>query len=273
MKRLLLALITATCLASPVHAWNAEGHRTVAEVAGPDLSPRARAEVRRILHQHPDQDISLAEAAVWPDKIRDDQRYDHPTWHYTNIPFFDEVPPRQLRSQIDVRWAINHNTRILKDRRASLSERAIALSWLAHLIGDIHQPLHATSRFAPETPDGDRGGNDYLVHLRPDDEGIKLHSYWDAAGGLYLDGANRSRVVSLARDFRDELPRVDSEVAVVDPRAWADESHDLATDVVYKDLHPGDVLSNEYISRARQTSKKRMTLAGYRLADFLNRVF
>ncbi|MGE0495509.1 MAG: S1/P1 nuclease [Vulcanimicrobiota bacterium] len=272
MKKFFVLAFLLALVASPGAAWNAEGHRTVAHVAEADLSDDAKEEIRIILQEHPYDEVrSLADSAVWPDVVRTNPAYHRANWHYTNIPFFDGIDERPVPSETDILWAINRVTRDLKNERATRRQKAIALSWAAHLIGDIHQPLHATSRYSSDFPSGDRGGNSFQVKFGQ--RSVKLHGYWDSAGGLYWRGANSGRVRHIADDFREEMPRVEGEMAIVDPRAWADESYQLARDVVYKDLNPGDVLSNDYVNKARDTSKKRMTLAGYRLADFLNRVF
>jgi hypothetical protein len=93
---------------SPAHAWNALGHRLVADIAWEQLTPERRKEIVDILRRHPrfDEDFVrqmprdvdeerwiFQQAAVWPDIARgfkgeDLKTYNHPTWHYVNIPVF-----------------------------------------------------------------------------------------------------------------------------------------------------------------------------------------
>ena len=55
---------------------------------------------------------------------------------------------------------------------APRNEKRVALRFIAHLIGDIHQPLHA--KFAE-----DRGGNS--IDIRFNGRKENLHSPWDTA--------------------------------------------------------------------------------------------
>ncbi len=53
-----------------------------------------------------------------------------------------------------------------------------AMRLLIHYVGDIHQPLHATTKFDSSYPAGDRGGNSFKLLEK---DGIKeLHAAWDS---------------------------------------------------------------------------------------------
>jgi len=54
----------------------------------------------------------------------------------------------------------------VKIRTGTDEEKEIYLTWLLHLIGDIHQPLHCTAVFSEQFPNGDKGGNDAFVRIR-----------------------------------------------------------------------------------------------------------
>ncbi|GIT28900.1 MAG: hypothetical protein Ct9H300mP1_09460 [Planctomycetaceae bacterium] len=59
---------------------------------------------------------------------------------------------------------------------------AVCVTWLCHLVGDVHQPCHSTASFtARRFLRGDRGGND--VPIRGDKKDINLHMYWDGPFG------------------------------------------------------------------------------------------
>jgi hypothetical protein len=159
----LLAL--ALLLPSPAVAWWDYGHETVARIAWLEASPRTRAQVSRLLRH---QDLlgtpecrarTIGQAAIWADcvkKLGDRFRYASP-WHYQNIQIcgtFDLVAACPdggcLTVQIARHWAR------LADRGAPVRERLLALAFLTHLIGDLHQPLQIGDR-------GDRGGNDLRI--------------------------------------------------------------------------------------------------------------
>lgn len=262
-------LLLACLLTLPALAWNDEGHRTVALVAERQLSPRARQWVTDVLRAHPHGAGNLSEAAGWPDRVRDMPEYHHQSWHYINIPLFLDPPERDVEVTGDILPALNRATRTLKDKHASANDKAIALAWLVHLVGDIHQPLHAANGYSSEFPEGDRGGG--LLKVVLGQEPVKLHSFWDAAGGLYWRGANHGRLDAIVDDLLRAHP-VDTRAEVRTPSKWADESHQLASDVVYAGVVAGQPLSPEYIAKAREVSQDRMALAGYRLASLIERL-
>jgi hypothetical protein len=123
-------------------------------------------------------------AARWPDDVRDDPRYHRPVWHYVNIPFRPgradqgEVPPGE-----NVLTAFAQQRATLRDPDARDADRAVALCWVLHLVGDVHQPLHTTTLVTPQFAEGDRGGNDFFVRPSPRGEAINLHAFWDGLAG------------------------------------------------------------------------------------------
>ncbi|MEW6282532.1 MAG: S1/P1 nuclease, partial [Candidatus Eremiobacterota bacterium] len=210
-------------------------------------------------------------ASVWPDRIRErGDRLSHATWHYVNLPYAVGVEPPRPTSQENVVWAIEHNRRILFDPGRSDRERAVALSWVLHLVGDVHQPLHACSRYAPDYPQGDRGGNDFLI--RTGSTSIRLHSYWDAAAAMLLDRPPPGRLRGMAGELRASHPRA-SLPALADrrPSEWAAESRRLAETAAYEGVEFDRTVTQEYAARARKVARERLVIAGYRLADLLNR--
>ena len=52
-----------------------------------------------------------------------------------------------------------------KVRSGTDEEKAIYLTWLMHLVGDIHQPLHCAAVFSEQFPNGDKGGNDAFIRI------------------------------------------------------------------------------------------------------------
>ena len=266
---LIRCFLLSLLLAASALAWNDEGHRTVALVAERQLSPQARRWVKSVLSAHPQGVRNLSDAAGWPDRVRDDPEFHHQEWHYVNFPLFVDTPERPIPLTGDVLPALNRVTRILKDRRALARDRAIALAWLVHLVGDVHQPLHAANGYWAAFPEGDRGGGHLMVGFGQ--ELVKLHAFWDAAGGLYWKGANHNRLASIVEGLLVDYP-VDARGQVRDPAKWAQESYDLARDAAYPGVQPEQALSPEYIAHARQVAQDRMTLAGYRLANIIERL-
>ncbi len=149
---------------------------------------------------------------------------------------------------------------------ASDDLKSYDLVWLLHLVGDLHQPLHATARFT-DGLDDDRGGNDELVQPTSG-SAINLHAYWD---GLLGDRATPDEAVAAAND----LPQADpSEAAVSDPALWTIGSFAIAQNEVYTGLiGPGAGpfnLTRDYQDDALATARERAALAGARLAKLIN---
>ena len=180
MRRFLIGLLI---LALPLEAWNATGHRIVAAIAYDRLTPQAKARVDELLKQHPDfaglspRDAFLA-AAVWPDTIKGDSRfYDdiaanpkptpllpgfpsmarHTNWHYVDLPFSPDGTRLERPKKPN---ALTELRRILKEPELT----AYDLPWLIHLTGDVHQPLHCTSRFTSALPKGRRRAVNLVVY-------------------------------------------------------------------------------------------------------------
>ena len=134
---------------APLPVWYALGHRVVAWIAEGRLTPHADSAVRDILGGQ-----SMADASLWADQIRGSRRDTGPL-HYVNIPLdataYDSA--KQCPGGQCIIAAIESDLRILADPGASSIERAEALKFLIHFMGDLHQPLHVSNN-------GDRGGND-----------------------------------------------------------------------------------------------------------------
>lgn len=164
MKQVVFLLLASFYLNS-AGAWGPTGHRAVGEVAEKYLSKWKLRKIKKLLDGE-----SLARVSNWPDKIKsdpDNYRYTY-SWHYTNWPVGqDQYDPNQSGSLIT---SIQDNIKILKDKKKSKSERAFALKFLVHLIGDLHQPLHVGNG-------EDRGGNRCKVYYQK--ELVNLHKMWD----------------------------------------------------------------------------------------------
>jgi hypothetical protein len=262
---LLTALAGLSAVAS---AWNDVGHRTIAAIANDHLTPAVRAEVERLL-----AGTSIQDGAVWADDVRRDRPNTGP-WHYKDQYFRDDR--RRVRNQPGLEnavWAIKRFTAVLADRTKSDAERGEALRWVLHFVGDIHQPLHAASRESVALPDGDRGGNSFRVGIagqfsrmpRPPEN---LHALWDLGAGLFLPGTSP---VQLSQTIQAALP-IKSLRGVGDssPDDWQRESFDIAKNFVYST--PENVPpSSEYLRESRERAIRRAALAGYRLAEVLNK--
>ena len=325
-------------------AWNDRGHCVVAQVAYRQLSPKAQDEAIRILKadktpkskcvydqlkeaiggfvEDPEdfRECLFEKAATWPDLIRGNDAESMDDWHFINLaikpdPHAGGAPAQDLTATLaenagrnDVKnavQALQWNARMLVKPQANAHEKARALCWVMHLVGDVHQPLHCAALVTAAFPEGDRGGGWFRVKdptLADPPQNDNLHKFWDRGLGL-IDRAKPfadvfGPVVAQADDLLARLPRTqtnvkaglaqDAKIRAKSPAAelaeplylsWAKKSRDLAETWAYAigngtvaPIAPGGTLDDDYVSHARDLAEKRATLAGYRLADLLNRL-
>jgi hypothetical protein len=305
MSRFRVALIAgalAAC-APAAFAWHDTGHMVVAQIAFLRLSATAKARVDALLTPPPDRRpwIHLCAGgyraatcemtydpitiAVWMDDFRGDSLNEsYAPWHYINFrPLFDGIPaatnvgpePENVLARIN--WAIN----TLAAANSYGRREAEILGFLYHLVGDVHQPLHASTRYTAALPEGDAGGNRFPI-LTADGRTSNLHSFWDGSAGLFgddpyprqpLDQAGRDRILALANAVMKEHPAETLDWTDLDPHAWVVESNTLARQLAYAGIKEGEAPSAAYTDEAQKLSKKRIATAGYRLAAVLNALF
>ena len=142
------------------------------------------------------------------------------------------------------------------------------LVWLLHLAGDVHQPLHCTSRFTHTQTSGDAGGNFVKVHC-PHCPG-KLHAFWDDALGTSHDVDD---AITAAQQLSPADPKAGAQLA---PDEWVREGVALAKSKVYTSpvkIGAGPfTLSSSYIKKADALAAKQVALAGLRLGNLLNQI-
>lgn len=270
--RLKIAVVLAAAAAlvpSPALAWGKTGHRVVAAIADKQLSGLARANVEQILGHGE----SLDEAANWPDWMRSDpapfwQKTSTP-WHYVTLNgiIYDHAP-----SEGDALEALGRFTRTLQDPNASLADKQMALRFVVHLIGDLHQPLHVGKCC-------DKGGNDVKVKWFGRD--LNLHSVWDSA---MIDDEQLSFTEFAAKLDRHISPQDVVAWWDINPRDWISESAQIR-DTLYppppkaapkgkKSKGPAvPELSYAYVYRFTPVMERRLSQGGVRLAAYLNYIF
>ena len=262
---------------APTRAWGPQGHRLVALVAAGHLNAMALRNVTWLLG-----DRSLADVAVWADEYLADH---HQTsfWHYVNIPVdaarYDRdrdcpTQPGVRRGDRLDRWRDCAVDRILysRDRLATASldraDRAVALKFLVHFVGDLHQPFHALGV--------ERGGNGIPVTAFGSptctyNDGTpypcNLHGIWDSA--LVARRKLDDRQYLAALEQRIAQNRWASR-ATGSPEEWAMQSHDLARAAL---LPPHGLVDDAYYRAQLPAIDERLALAGLRLAALLNATF
>jgi hypothetical protein len=126
-------------LSSKVFAWGNEGHAIVAQIGEDHLLPNARAAILKLL-----PNTKLASVASWADAIKQDPQWVHTKpWHFVNIPDGEDYTQAARDPEGNVVTAISDMVKVLKNPASSIADKQNALKFLVHLVGDIHQPLHA----------------------------------------------------------------------------------------------------------------------------------
>jgi hypothetical protein len=176
--------------------------------------------------------------------------------------------------------ALRQNERILRDPKTDDAAKAVALRYVIHVMGDVHQPLHCASLYSVEHPGGDSGGNDFKI--KGSRLGARnLHALWDEGCGVLIKSADRSMEAPFARDrvrrLADRLerlhPQAPQKPAFDDFAALAAESNKIARETAYAGIEEGAAPSQEYLRKGREASETRLALAGERLAELLNAIF
>jgi hypothetical protein len=264
---------------------------------------------------------AFVRAAVWPDMVRparpgseyetykprDITDYHRGYWHYTSIPWqmpatrpstrsatgpssrplttmrASTRPATQEAARENILTALDANAAALADLHATGKDRAVALAWVEHLVGDVHQPLHAIAMFSADLPDGDHGGNEIVI--RAEGAVTRLHSFWDS---VMSNSDAYDAVEFLAEDILNDpqLQRAKLHELAERPAftQWADESYRWATSMSYlngrlryamardyydKRINDNDVppVPPSYYANTRALARRRIALAGYRLAE------
>lgn len=306
----LMAVIMGLFTATEARAWFDGGHMLVAYIAYNKLSASTRVRVDRLLRLNPIYGtwtkhvsanqrglVAFMMAATWPDCIKqsacspgyvsdggdvppgdstDAQNIGysdmlmHKYWHFVDVPFEAGSPGKPPKKP-------NALTQIELLRQAIGTDepdnvKSYDVVWLEHLVGDVHQPLHCTSRFTRNHPDGDAGGNEVPFCEKPCKD--ELHAYWD---GLLGDKPSIADVSNTGNDLLARGRPAGADDA--DPSSWVQNSFELAKTKAYMspisdDNDPSVTVSPRpdaaYQTTALGAARSQAMLAGYRLAALLN---
>ncbi len=275
----LLLLMTAAAT-RPAWAWGPLGHRTIGAIADQLLNAHAHAVVAGLLQDdldqfgNPSHRTTLEAVGNWADEIRGTPA-SHPTWHYDNRPACGTEPRSEYCRDGQCNTAqLERLIRVVSDTRATPRERNEALKWIVHLVGDIHQPLHAADN-------DDEGGNAVAVALA----GVRtrrrtnLHSVWDdQLVRLALQTRNTRRPPADVAALASQAENLRHSRGQGTPEEWAQESNSLARRFAY---HYAEfachaiprrivILDADYERAAERVVRDQLLLAGARLAALLN---
>ncbi|OAY24743.1 endonuclease 4 isoform X2 [Manihot esculenta] len=271
-------------LVTGILGWGKEGHYAVCKIAEEYLTEDAVAAVKELLPDSAEGD--LAAVCSWPDEIRFHYRWSS-ALHYIDTPDFkcnyqycrDCHDSAGLKDRCVTGAILNYTNQLTSVYQNSNSvfqyNLTEALMFLAHFIGDVHQPLHVGFT-------GDLGGNTIMVHWYR--RKTNLHHIWDdmiidsAVKTFYgSDLANMIQAIqnNITDDWSNQLPLWEycQNNRTVCPDPYASESVSLACKFAYKNATPGSTLGDDYFLSRLPIVEKRLAQGGIRLAATLNRIF
>jgi hypothetical protein len=301
-----IGLIAICAATSASYGWDSYGHMSVAYVAYQKLTPTVRAKADALLKKNPDYNnwvkvipsgssqsqknmMVFMIAATWPDRIKSAPGYHedaansqcgpastqnigftdtfrHRCWHFVDAAFTQDgsnVPATPVPNA-EERIALFEP--VLSGNDDDL--KAYDLSWVLHLVGDLHQPLHCSTRVRKGQPDGDHGGNLTTIKRTGTAKATALHAYWDDLPGT---GESVTKVIKSAK----KLPAADAMKALdLNVTDWVNEGVQLSKTKVYvapigKAGGPFK-LTKTYKSNSKKVAQQQVALAGERLANLLN---
>ena len=239
---------------APSFAWLDKGHRIVALIAEANLTAEARKKIGEILPEK----MTLADAAVWPDHEGRSIRDFNPL-HYVSIPEtaggYDQA--RDCRERNCMVEALKWFSSVIADKNAPIMGRRLALYYVAHLVGDMHQRLHAGRV-------GDRGGVDISVSYKG--AITNLHFFWDT-NLVELEAGTEEEIAKRLVTNLTKEERLKWQAG--DPTQWTNESLVLVRSHAYN-TGPSAELSDDYVEQARPIVRIRLVQAGLRLGWLLN---
>ena len=252
--------IIAAAAISQATAWWGKGHEIVAQIAYDKLkaeSPASIDQINKVLgfltRDQPsilkEKNYPMIEGSTWADDVKAKGGSFQNEWHFSDEPVFDDNTPQNQftieHNPQNVTLVIPELIKILKKqsgyentytyqtiRNNPLFQnedaddiQSIALRLLIHYVGDVHQPLHAASRYNANYKKGDKGGNFFGLQVRG---GAKnRHSAWDSVMYEFtgfeqnpMDEATHSRLVSDTQKIVSRHPVSAAKVSDLNPRDW-----------------------------------------------------
>ena len=253
MKKSFLSFALVICISISSFGWGPNGHRATGWIAEKHLSKKARKAIEKLLKGQ-----SLAITATWMDDVRSDSTYDYMVdWHWVTIPFGNTYDKTTKNPNGDIIATLERIIAELKSKKLTEEEQVNRIRILAHLVGDIHQPLHVGGL-------DDRGGNNVKVNWFRNES--NLHRVWDSD---MIDDTKLS-YTELAQSLDKPTAAQILAWQKTSVRDWANESQALK-DNVYA-IGNGK-LGYEYAYKNFPIVRTRLLQAGVRLAGIINEIY
>ncbi|WP_417450682.1 S1/P1 nuclease [Kordiimonas sp.] len=257
LRRFFCGLVMIAGLSISASAYGPTGHRVIAELASKHLTPEAEAAIKKLLG-----DEFMAEAANWPDEMRSNPdafwRKETQTYHYINLPDGVSYEDSAKNPAGDALTALELFSNRVRDESLTLEERQLALRFIIHIVGDLHQPLHAGRA-------EDWGGN--RIDVVWFEEMSNLHKVWD-------EDLINYKLLSFTEWVRFLDPKISgddiAEWQKAEPTDWVRELIALRGDI----YNVGNaIFSYDYVYKYTPLVKSQLSKGGIRLAGYLNNLF
>ena len=242
------------------YSWGVLGHRIVGEIAEAYLTPRAKAEIKKLLGNE-----TIALASNWADFIKSDSTYDYLyNWHFINLD--SGLTRKQVQVYLDTDTAtdvytkVNYLIKELKNKNLSPDKKRIYLKLLIHFVGDIHQPLHVGRKV-------DLGAN--RVRVQWFNTSTNLHAVWDES----LVNFQQLSYTEYTRAINFTIPKQRLTWQKQPISEWIIESYQITQKLYAEIKEPNQRLSYEYNYDHIQIVNERLVKGGVRLAGILNEIF
>lgn len=307
--RKIFGLLFVLTVCTTAFAWDDTGHKISTEIAWRNMTPAAREKAVAVLLGAPEdsgllnllasdsrslatrQQQMFYTASTWADLVRDQRfasrhkSYHRGNWHYLNTFWRDAGGKPEIVTELksDAQNMVERLfefDKILSDEKANTADRALALAWILHLAGDIHQPLHCSGRVTELEPTGDQGGNLFLITPADAPKRDNLHWYWDSiisrSSPRINDEGDSTYITRLTDEIVKKHPATEFANASKPGKydQWQQEGFEVAAKEVYPiSLNRNEMPVESYRQRAVKTAEQRLALAGYRMAALFNRIF
>ncbi len=248
-------LLLSYFFSSAVFAWGTIGHRVIGEIAMQQLTPKAKKQVLQLLDG---QDLAMV--SNYADFVKSDKEFDrYNTWHYLNSPEGKSYLESDKNKSGDVVQGIIYFEDILRNNASKPEEKQFALKFIAHLVGDAHQPMHAGFP-------NDKGGNDISLNWFGQDR--NLHWLWDE-GMIDMQQLSYSEYVKFINFASAKQISGWQDSDYLD---WVGESRSHLKDA-YAKVSSGKYWEYKYNYQFIEIVNSRLLAAGVRLGHLLNSVF
>jgi hypothetical protein len=251
---------TVVALSLCLMSWGSIGHRTVGLIAENHLTPKAKEAIKGLIGKE-----SLADIANWADEIRSQPAFKNTgDWHYVNLPSglsFEQFSNAILNMPPNNGYkAVLECEKILADPGKTKGQKATALKYLVHFVGDLHQPMHVSHA-------EDKGGNAIAVNFF-NGSSDNLHSLWDSGLIEHQHIDYKQMAISYDTATPEQIKKWQSDA----PMLWLWESYQISS-ILYTEVADNNKLGEDYYQDHIPVVQKQIEKAGIRLAGELNAIF